>query len=87
MGLQSCCRHLHDDRTHSDGTLVIVYMESCRATTVDMAKLSGPAKAQWFNPRTGTYTVIAGSPFANSGAKVFMPPELGDWVLVLETKR
>ena len=77
----------HDDRT-SDGTLVIICdMESCRATTVDMAKLSGPAKAQWFNPRTGTYTVIAGSPFANSGAKVFMPPELGHWVLVLETKR
>ena len=70
-----------------DGTLVIAYMESRRATTVNMTKLSGPAKAQWFNPRNGAYSAIPGSPFANSGAKVFMPPEAGDWVLVLETKR
>jgi hypothetical protein len=70
-----------------DGTLVIAYMESRRATTVNMTKLSGPAKAQWFNPRNGAYSTIPGSPFANSGAKVFMPPEAGDWVLVLETKR
>ena len=54
---------------------------------VNMTKLSGPAKAQWFNPRNGAYSAIPGSPFANSGAKVFMPPEAGDWVLVLETKR
>jgi hypothetical protein len=71
----------------SDGTLIIAYMESRRATTVNMAKLSGPAKAQWFNPRNGAYTTIAGSPFANSGSKVFVPPESGDWVLVLETEQ
>ena len=71
----------------SDGTLIITYMERRRAITINMTKLSAPAKAQWFNPQNGAYTTIAGSPFANSGSKVFMPPESGDWVLVLETKR
>lgn len=69
-----------------DGKLVIAYMERPRAATVDMSKLSGPAKAQWFNSATGVYSAIAGSPLPNRGSKVFTPPSggEGDWVLIIE---
>ncbi len=77
-----------------DGKLVIAYFpptgKSARTITVDMSKLAGPARAQWFNPNTGEYTTIADSPFANSGSKDFTTPgnngdDTNDWVLVLET--
>ena len=72
-----------------DGSLVMAYMPTIRTITVDMSKLSGAATAQWYDPTNGTYTAIAGSPFANTGAKQFTPPGsnnagVGDWVLVLE---
>jgi hypothetical protein len=75
----------------ADGTLVMTYMPQARAITVDMTKLAGPAVARWYDPTTGTYTAIAGSPVANSGTKTFTPPSTNhadgynDWVLVLET--
>jgi hypothetical protein len=44
----------------------------------------------WYDPASGTYLPIAGSPFANSGTRTFTPSGNnsdggGDWVLVLET--
>jgi len=76
-----------------DGKLVMAYTPptgmSARIITVNMSKLSGPATAQWFNPNTGAYTTISGSPFANSGSMNFTTPgnnddDTNDWVLVLE---
>ncbi|MCI0539886.1 MAG: DUF4038 domain-containing protein [Verrucomicrobiales bacterium] len=76
-----------------DGKLVMAYIPptdiSARTITVDMSKLTGPATAQWFNPNTGTYTTISGSPFANSGSKDFTTPgnngdDSNGWVLLLE---
>ncbi len=60
-----------------------------RTLTVNMAQLSGVATARWFNPTSGVYTTISGSPFANSGSRNFTTPgENGtgnnDWVLVLQ---
>jgi len=72
-----------------DGKLVIAYMERPRTTTVDMSKLSGPVTARWYNPISGTYTAIAGSPLPNQGLKVLTPPSVSwakDWVLVLEAQ-
>jgi hypothetical protein len=75
----------------ADGTLVMSYMPTARTITVDMTKLAGPAVARWYDPTTGTYTAIAGSPLANTGSKSFTPPTqkhtdtYDDWVLVLET--
>ncbi len=63
---------------------MIAYMERNRDTTVNMKKMAGPTTAQWFNPATGIYTTIAGSPLANTRSHVFTPPGSGDWVLVLE---
>ena len=72
-----------------DGKLVIAYVPTIRQFTVDLSKLSGRATGRWFDPTNGRYTVIAGSPYANSGLRQFTPPGRNsagesDWVLVLQ---
>ncbi len=72
-----------------DGTLVVVYMPNVRQVTVDLSKLAGAVTARWYDPANGTFSAIAGSPFANVGTKVFTPAGNnsggdGDWVLVLQ---
>jgi hypothetical protein len=73
-----------------DGALVIAYMPTTRTITIDMSKLAGAAAARWYDPTTGEYITVGGSPFANAGMRQFTPPCKnhdgdGDWVLVLET--
>lgn len=73
----------------ADGALVMVYLPTVRTITVDMTKLSAPALAKWFDPASGAYSTIAGSPFINSSTRTFTPAGnnsggAGDWVLVLE---
>src|SRR5262249_8934761 len=73
-----------------DGTLAMAYIPTSRAITVNLAQMSAPVTARWYDPAGGTYGSIAGSPFANSGSQVFSPPGNntdgdGDWVPVLET--
>jgi hypothetical protein len=75
----------------ADGSLVMTYMPTARAVTVDMTKLAGSAVGRWYDPAAGVYSAITGSPFANTGMHVFTPPAakhadgFDDWVLVLET--
>lgn len=75
----------------ADGTLVIAYMPTARTITVDMSKLAATATARWYDPTTGGFTTLAGSPLANRGVQTFTPPAnkhadgFDDWVLVLET--
>lgn len=80
---------------NGDGSLVMAYVPSTgkgtRTITVDMARLSHPANARWYNPTNGKFTEIAGSPLANSDSREFNTPGdngtgTNDWVLVLETK-
>jgi hypothetical protein len=67
----------------ADGSLVMAYLPSSRAFTVDMSKLSGrSARASWFNPRTGKSS--AAGEFPTTGKRRFTPPGEGDWVLVLD---
>lgn len=71
-----------------DGTLVIAYLPTPRPIAVDMSKLSGPVRARWYDPATGAFLPVTGSPFANAGARTLTPPGRngggdGDWVLVL----
>jgi hypothetical protein len=73
----------------SDGSLVIAYLPSIRTITVDMSKVASKATARWYDPTSGAYADIDGSPFANTGNRSFTPPGNnsfgdGDWVLVLE---
>ena len=72
-----------------DGGTVIAYLPGAGTITVDMSQLSGPATARWYDPVVGTFTDIAGSPFANAGSRNFTTPGSNaggnaDWVLVLE---
>ncbi len=72
-----------------DGTLALVYVPTSRTITVDLSKLSGAVTARWYDPTTGSYQSIAGSPFPNSGSRTFTTPGLhadgaGDWVLRLD---
>ena len=74
----------------SDGSLIIVYMPTTRTITVEMSMLSGPSRVCWYDPTTGEYIDVSGSPFANAGTQQFTPPGKnhdgdGDWVLVFET--
>jgi Protein of unknown function (DUF4038)/Putative collagen-binding domain of a collagenase len=73
----------------ADGSFVLAYMPTARTVTVNMAALKAPVKAKWFDPASGTYTLIAPEPFANSGTRQFTPPRNNrdgdtDWVLLLD---
>jgi hypothetical protein len=72
-----------------DGRLAIAYLPDDRPIGVDMTRMAGPrVGAQWYDPTSGRYTKIPGSPFARSGRRRFTAPATnhagdGDWVLVL----
>jgi hypothetical protein len=68
----------------SDGSWGAVYVPSARTVTVNLATLAKTVQARWFNPATGSYSDVPGTPFANSGNLVTRPPASGDWLLVLE---
>ena len=74
-----------------DGRLAIIYAPTIRPLSIDMSKLSGPATARWFDPASGAYLAIDGSPFPNTSSRSFTPPGKNhdgneDWVLLLEVK-
>ncbi len=94
-GIYSDSSHVADNsfltaaRSH-DGSLVVIYTPVLRTFAVDMSQLSGPPVTRWFDPSSGIFTKIAGSPFPNHGTLSFTPPGNnsdgdGGWVLVLET--
>ena len=71
-----------------DGKLVIAYLPTSRTITVDMTKLSGRARARWYDPTSGTYMAAAGSRLPNMGQRQFTSPSKNadgdeDWVFVL----
>jgi hypothetical protein len=73
----------------ADAALVLAYTPASTTLTVDMTKLAGPVTARWFDPASGTYRPISGSPFSNAGSRDFATPGSNsdgdsDWVLVLE---
>jgi hypothetical protein len=72
-----------------DGALAMAYVPSARTLIVDLATMSGPTTARWYDPTDGSLVAIEGSPFANTGPLAFAPPGANadgdaDWVLVLE---
>jgi hypothetical protein len=71
-----------------DGSLGIVYMPTIRTITIELSKFSGSVTARWYDPTTGIFTTVSGSPFANTGIHLFKPTGnnsggSGDWVLAL----
>lgn len=71
-----------------DGHLAIAYLPTGHSVVVDMARMAGRVRARWYDPTSGTYTAIAGSPLRPKGRRTFTPPGKNhggdeDWVLVL----
>lgn len=72
----------------NDGSLIVAYLPSNRAITVNLSKLSGAATAQWHDPSTGN-TSGSSTNVTNSGSHQFTPPGNNaagnsDWVLVIK---
>jgi hypothetical protein len=71
----------------NDGSAVLAYTPGSRTLTIDMTKLVGPSVgARWFDPGTGSFATVSGSPFANSGSRSFATPAGRDSVLVLQSQ-
>lgn len=75
-----------------NGALAIVYIPTTRTVSVDLGQLAGPVvSARLYDPSSGQWTKLAGSPFATRGEHHFRPPKKnaagsGDWVLVLQSR-
>ncbi len=71
----------------NDGSAVLAFTAVSKTLTIDLTKLAGPnVGARWFNPATGVFTAIGGSPFANTGSRSFAAPSGRDSVLVLQSQ-
>lgn len=75
-----------------DRSCALVYAPAPRSLRIDLARLSGPAAAQWFDPTSGQFKPIEGSPFASTGSRAFTPPARNsagesDWVLVFSVMK
>lgn len=69
---------------------LVAYTPVSTTLTVNMTKFSKAVTARWYDPTTGVYLPISGSPFPNSGTQTFTTPGAHadgatDWVLVLST--
>jgi hypothetical protein len=75
----------------SDRSFALLYTPSGGALTVSLAALAGPnVAARWYDPASGTYSTVSGSPLVASGSRVFSPGGSNsagdsDWALVLES--
>jgi hypothetical protein len=73
-----------------DGQTIIAYIPNGNATTLTVAmdqirSSSRKANCWWFNPSSGTATLIG--TYSNFGSKIFTPPDSNDWVLVIDDAR
>ena len=74
------------------GAFALAYMPSARTITLDLSKLAGPdVEARWYDPTTGQFSPVVGSPFPASGTRTFTPAGdnasgWDDWVLELVSK-
>jgi hypothetical protein len=77
----------------ADGKLLVAYLPPAHigTVTIDMTAMKPRVLGRWYDPTSGKYTDISGSPFSNKGTHPFTPPTTnsrgeGDWVLVLEAR-
>jgi hypothetical protein len=75
----------------TDRTGAVVYLPTIRTITVQLGQLTGPrVAARWYDPTTGSYQTIPGSPFTGGTAQTFRPTannarNKSDWVLILDS--
>jgi hypothetical protein len=75
-----------------DGLLAMVYLPGGGMIQVAMDRLQGPVDASWFDPASGQYQSVEGSPFDNQSKRDFTSPGRNsagdsDWALILRTSR
>jgi hypothetical protein len=81
-GYQSGTSYAASART-SDGSSVIAYIPTRRTVTINMSAVNGStARAWWFDPRTGSASLIGD--YGTGGNQSFTPPDQNDWVLVID---
>jgi hypothetical protein len=74
----------------SVASVAVIYDVAGNALTVNMASFTSAVSAAWYDPSNGTFSVLSGSPFPNSGSMQFTPPNSTnhdgdpDWVLLFE---
>jgi hypothetical protein len=71
------------------GTNALTYCPQATTLTVNLGEFSGLTRARWYDPSSGIYLRISGSPFRNSGSHNFPMPGHNhdgdpDWLLVLD---
>jgi hypothetical protein len=74
------------------GTFLVAYIPPSHkgSITVDMTVMKSNIKASWYDPTSGTFAAIPGTPFSNKGMQQFTPPGKNqngdnDWVLFLNS--
>ena len=75
----------------ANGRCALAFAAKGQAVSANLAKLSGPVTARWFDPTSGESKTIVGTPFPNTGTREFTPSGKNaagenDWVLVLEAQ-
>lgn len=67
----------------------VIYAPVSTTLTLKMSAFSGTTSVYWYDPTTGNFSTIAGSPFTNTGTHTFTTPGAhsdgtgrSDWVLV-----
>jgi hypothetical protein len=74
----------------ADGSEILVYTPVARTLVINLAQLTGAhCVARWYDPSSGQFQLIPGSPFANTGSKAFVTPAVNaggdhDWLLLLQ---
>jgi hypothetical protein len=71
-----------------DGRLAISYLPEGGTIGIDTRRMAGRVKARWYDPTSGRYTAVQGSPFAARTSLDLTAPGRNhegdrDWVLVL----
>ncbi len=72
--------------------LAIAYLPTTRKIQINLAQLSGPVGARWYDPTSGSFASAAPAPLPANSVVDFRSPGQNstgdeDWVLVLETAR
>ena len=75
----------------SDGSFAVVYTPVSRPLTIDLSKLRGRfVRARWYDPVSGRFRSVAGSPFRNTSRRTFTSPATNaggdhDFLLLLQS--
>jgi collagenase-like protein with putative collagen-binding domain/uncharacterized protein DUF4038 len=71
-----------------DGSVSLTFTPVSTTLTVAVSKFNSSVTARWWDPTSGVFTAVSGSPFPNTGVRNFTTPGMNgeggsDWVLVL----